>query len=96
MGVSRCQRSRWGGTGRALEQEGSFLYSGCHYGAQLVEVAGQPLQGQPGEEGGTGADEGPGYTLSVLVTNGWRRSDLNTSAGDSRPPRPLRYLALGE
>ena len=32
----------------------------------------------------------------VLVTNGWRRLDLNTSAGDSCLPRPLRYLALGE
>lgn len=32
----------------------------------------------------------------VLVTNGWRRSDLNIYAGDSHPPQPLRYLALGE
>lgn len=32
----------------------------------------------------------------VFVTNAWRRVDLNTSAGDGRPPRPLRYLALGE
>lgn len=32
----------------------------------------------------------------VLVTNGWRRLDLNTSAGDGRPPQPLRYSALGE
>lgn len=32
----------------------------------------------------------------VFVTNGWRRLDLNTSAGEGRPPQPLRYLALGE
>lgn len=72
----------------------SFLCSGYHYG---VEVEQKATAGAAwGGEGGTGTDGSPRHTFSVLVINGWRRLDLNTSAGDSRPPQPLRYLALGE
>lgn len=54
----------------------------------------QLLQGRPQEVGSRCWQEPQVHF--VLVTNGWRRLDLNTSAGDRHPPQPLRYLALGE
>lgn len=47
---------------------------------------------------GVGADVSSSPKVRfVLVTNGWRKLDLNTSALEGgHTPQPLRYLALGE
>lgn len=41
---------------------------------------------------GTGTDRSPRYTFSVLVTNGWRRLDHNTSAGGQLPAPASQVL----
>lgn len=95
-GSDPVSKSRWGSMGWALGKEGflscavTMVYSWWRWGQ--AAPAGAASRG----EGEVGADGNPRYTFSALVTNGWRRLDLNTSTGDSRPPRPLRYLALGE
>lgn len=98
MGVIQCQRSRRGGTGRALGQEG-FL--SCALGVTMVyswwRWARQPLQGQPDEgrwgQALTGAPGTLSLSLSPMAGGGWTITPL---LGDSCPPQPLRYLALGE
>lgn len=97
MGVIQCQRPKraaW----QAFGQGGCLsCVPGCHCGVQLIGGRGrarQLLKGQP-QEGGSRCWQEPQVHF-VLVTNGWRRLDLNTSAGDRHPPQPLRYLALEE
>lgn len=87
-------KSRWGSTGQASGQESFLSFVLCHYGIQLVEV-GSHCRGCLGRGAGAGADKGPKYTLFVLVTNGWRKLDLNISAGDSLLPWPLGFWPLG-
>lgn len=88
------------GQGFELRGQKGFLsrVPGCHDGIQLVgaEVGlGSHCRGSLGQGRGYRCCQEPQVRF-VLVTNGWRRLDLNIYAGDSRPPQPLRYLALGE
>lgn len=78
MGVIQCQRSRWGGMGRALGQEG-FL--SCVLGITMEwRWSRKPLQGQPGEGRAEQALMGAPGTLSLSLSSmaggGWTSTPL--------------------
>lgn len=78
MGVIQCQRSRWGGMGRAVGQEG-FL--SCVLGITTEwRWSRKPLQGQPGEGRAGQALVGAPGTLSLFLSSmaggGWTSTPL--------------------